>query len=109
MRMLLPGYIKGWNTGTELDRDGFKHLMHIELRRKRDWVVVHEKETRRTNRDAVACVLHASGCFICLKTGVCNGSEGLTHAGAVKLNRTCVRAILVCLETRRPLGVRRPT
>jgi hypothetical protein len=34
--MLMPGYIKGWKTGTELDRDGFKHLMNIELRRKVD-------------------------------------------------------------------------
>ena len=34
VQMLLPGYIKGWKIGTELDRDGFKHLMHIELRRK---------------------------------------------------------------------------
>ncbi len=34
VQMLLPGYIKGWKTGTELDREGFKHLMNIELRRK---------------------------------------------------------------------------
>jgi hypothetical protein len=36
VQMLLPGYIKGWKTGTELDREGFKHLMNIELRRKGD-------------------------------------------------------------------------
>jgi hypothetical protein len=33
VRQLLPGDIKGWAIGTELDREGFKHIMHIELRR----------------------------------------------------------------------------
>ncbi len=33
MRQLLPDDIKGWAIGTELDREGFKHIMHIELRR----------------------------------------------------------------------------
>ncbi len=36
VQMLMPGYIKGWKTGTELDREGFKNLMNIELRRKVD-------------------------------------------------------------------------
>jgi hypothetical protein len=49
VRQLLPGDIKGWAIGTELDREGFKHIMHIELRRLRDsldfgWERTEEKE-----------------------------------------------------------------
>ena len=36
MRELQAGYMKGWAAGTELEREGFKQLMSIELRRKGD-------------------------------------------------------------------------
>ncbi len=39
VRQLLPGDMKGWVIGTELDREGFKHLMHIELRRLGDFLI----------------------------------------------------------------------
>ncbi len=33
MRKLEDNYFKDWLAGTELGREGFKHLMRIELRR----------------------------------------------------------------------------
>jgi hypothetical protein len=36
VRELQAGYMKGWAAGTELEREGFKQLMSIELRRKGD-------------------------------------------------------------------------
>ncbi len=58
-------------------------------------VVVHEKKTRQTNREAayVLCA-SASGCFNCLNTVVAAAGprlegSGFTHSGAGKLNRTC--------------------
>jgi hypothetical protein len=33
MRELQPGYFKEWIAGTDLERDGFKKLMQVELRR----------------------------------------------------------------------------